>query len=316
MNNHPWQDYPPHFSIQQYLSEHKRVFIDSLQKILQQFGFSLTIACIISLFFMLTLTSHICYRYFTAHLNEQIKKQNISIYFSHDFTNYEEINELLRQTEEVDTWKWMTSEDILKKLNPENSENFLELHLPTTLQIYLKPQYSQLPTALAKSLAGHPVIKGLSLDKTTEHLLKIKQTLHNIKNIFLCISTFAFLLILYMSFYFLIQKNKSEIFVLKKIGATSAFIRRPFLYQGFWLSLLGVSLGYILSYYLLNSLLPLLDILFFYQNIHTTQTQTTQIIGFYVCGSLAISLLVSYLSAKIHTDSLSKHFYKKLTIID
>jgi cell division transport system permease protein len=43
-----------------------------------------------------------------------------------------------------------------------------------------------------------------------------------------------------------IQNRRSEIEIIKLIGGTNAFIRRPFLYTGFWYGLLGGGVAMVL----------------------------------------------------------------------
>jgi cell division transport system permease protein len=52
-----------------------------------------------------------------------------------------------------------------------------------------------------------------------------------------------------------IQNRHSEIEIVKLVGGTDAFIRRPFLYEGIWYGLLGAAIGMALvlgSLYLLD----------------------------------------------------------------
>ena len=65
----------------------------------------------------------------------------------------------------------------------------------------------------------------------------------------------AVLLIIGNTIRLAIQNCRDEIEVQKLIGATDAFIRRPFLYSGFWHGLLGA----ILAWFLVNGSIGLLD---------------------------------------------------------
>lgn len=64
-----------------------------------------------------------------------------------------------------------------------------------------------------------------------------------------------------------IQNRREEIVVMKLIGATDAFIRRPFLYTGFWYGLFGGIIAWILvSFTLLSISNPIAELTALYQN--------------------------------------------------
>ena len=64
----------------------------------------------------------------------------------------------------------------------------------------------------------------------------------------------AILLVIGNTIRLTILSRRDEIVVTKLIGATNAFIRRPFLYTGFWYGLMGAVLAWILVGLLLSLL--------------------------------------------------------------
>ena len=76
-----------------------------------------------------------------------------------------------------------------------------------------------------------------------------------------------------------IQNRRKEIVVMKLIGGTDAFIRRPFLYTGFWYGLFGGIIAWLLvSFTMLSISNPIEKLTTLYQNqfeLNNISFQTT-----------------------------------------
>lgn len=102
-----------------------------------------------------------------------------------------------------------------------------------------------------------------------------------------------------------IQNRRSEIEVSKLIGASNAFIRRPFLYTGFWYGFSGGLLAWLLttlSLYMLIEPVEKLTLLYQsdFQLIGLNLKETTYLI-FISCG---LGLLGSWLAVGRHLDEI------------
>lgn len=98
-----------------------------------------------------------------------------------------------------------------------------------------------------------------------------------------------------------IQNRRDEIVIVKLIGGTDAFIRRPFLYTGFWYGLFGGIIAWLLvsiSLWILNG--PVQKLAALYQNsfaLSGLHTQTT--LGLLISGVL-LGLVGSWIAVGRH----------------
>jgi cell division transport system permease protein len=98
-----------------------------------------------------------------------------------------------------------------------------------------------------------------------------------------------------------IQNRREEIVVTKLIGATNAFVRRPFLYSGIWYGVLGASLAWLvveLGFRLLES--PVQRLVGLYEGSFELQTQPGRLLLVLLGAGIALGLLGSWLAVGRH----------------
>jgi cell division transport system permease protein len=98
-----------------------------------------------------------------------------------------------------------------------------------------------------------------------------------------------------------IQNRREEIVVTKLIGATNAFVRRPFLYSGIWYGVLGASFAWLvveLGFQLLES--PVQRLVGLYEGNFELQTQPGRLLLVLLGGGIALGLLGSWLAVGRH----------------
>jgi cell division transport system permease protein len=165
--------------------------------------------------------------------------------------------ELARQIEQfdgIDKVKLITREQALEEYRQlsgfGNAFNALEGNpLPSLLLI--KPHLSGLPEKsteeLLNNLRNIPEIDNAQYDqqwiKRLNAIIQIVQRIVIILAVFLGL---AVLLIIGNTIRMLIYNRRSEIEIAKLFGATNGFIRRPFLYSGFWYGLSGGIIAWLL----------------------------------------------------------------------
>ena len=117
--------------------------------------------------------------------------------------------------------------------------------------------------ALGQDLAKLPMVESAQLD--TEWM----QTLYQIDDFvqkvlaFLSVTlSVAFVLVAHNTIRLQILSRKEEIEITKLLGAPSSFIRRPFLYQAVWQSLLAAGLSLALCAWLIHATQPLVAQIF------------------------------------------------------
>ena len=181
---------------------------------------------------------------------------NISIFLKQDVgdSQYEGLTEKLMAQEGVAAVQLITPEEALEEFR--NNSGFAEAldaldsnPLPAVMVITPSNAFSSPESAnqLVQELRSMPEVDIAQLD------LEWLQRFHAITEIaargvllLASLLALAVLLIIGNTIRLEIQNMKEEIEITKLIGGTNAFIRRPFLYTGFWYGLLGGILAWIL----------------------------------------------------------------------
>jgi cell division transport system permease protein len=133
-------------------------------------------------------------------------------------------------------------------------------HNPLPAVVLVRPQDSLKGAGaiagLARELQGFREIELAQVDlQWVERLGAITGTIERAVFILAALLAGAVLLIVGNTIRLEIQSRHSEIEIVKLVGGTDAFIRRPFLYEGIWYGLLGAAIGLLLvlsSLYLLD----------------------------------------------------------------
>jgi len=102
-----------------------------------------------------------------------------------------------------------------------------------------------------------------------------------------------------------IQNRREEIVVTKLIGATNTFIRRPFLYSGFWYGVLGAGIAWLLvetGFWLLGG--PVQHLAGLYQSAFVLQTLPVRLLLTLLSGGTALGLLGAWLAVGRHLDAI------------
>ena len=160
-------------------------------------------------------------------------------------------------------------------------------------------------TLLAK-LQGRPEVDIAKLD--TEWLERLYTLIELAKRIVIIISllfSFAVLLIIGNTIRLDIQNRYQEIIVTKLIGATDAFIRRPFLYGGVWYGLFGGLLSWVmveLSAIALSG--PFNHLNFLYQSEFSLVTFSFTDFMLLICSSTLLGLGGSWIAVARHLNEI------------
>jgi cell division transport system permease protein len=102
-----------------------------------------------------------------------------------------------------------------------------------------------------------------------------------------------------------ILNRREEIVVTKLIGATNAFIRRPFLYTGFWYGLMGAVLAWILVGILLGLLSdPVSRLSFLYNSQFSLGGLDLQTVLLLLGSGVALGLAGSWLAVGRHLQDI------------
>jgi cell division transport system permease protein len=102
-----------------------------------------------------------------------------------------------------------------------------------------------------------------------------------------------------------IQNRREEILVTKLIGATNAFVRRPFLYSGTWYGIFGALLAWTLvetGFWLLSG--PVGKLVGLYQSDFTLETLPLALLGLLMLTGVVLGLLGSWLAVGRHLHAI------------
>jgi len=102
-----------------------------------------------------------------------------------------------------------------------------------------------------------------------------------------------------------IQNRREEILVTKLIGATNAFVRRPFLYSGTWYGSGGALLAWALvetGFWLLAG--PVGNLAGLYQSDFALETLPVTLLGVLLLGGVVLGLLGSWLAVGRHLSAI------------
>jgi cell division transport system permease protein len=102
-----------------------------------------------------------------------------------------------------------------------------------------------------------------------------------------------------------IQNRREEILVTKLIGATNAFVRRPFLYSGTWYGIFGALLAWVLvetGFWLLSG--PVGKLVGLYQSDFTLETLPLALLGLLMITGVILGLLGSWLAVGRHLHAI------------
>ena len=179
--------------------------------------------------------------------------------------------------------------------------------LPHTLIIQPSANVDTLAIkTLLSKLNAIPLVQSAKLD--TEWIKRLFTILNIIERAIIMITLlfgFAVLLIVGNTIRLDIQNRSKEITVIKLIGATDAYIRRPFLYGGVWYGLLGGLLSWLivlLGTLLLSSPVEHLSVLY-HTDIQLMSFSLAEFIVLIGC-STALGLAGSWIAVTRHLNDI------------
>ncbi|WP_456378899.1 permease-like cell division protein FtsX [Thiolapillus sp.] len=171
--------------------------------------------------------------------------------------------------------------------------------LPHVLLIY--PQDANLSAdklqALLQNLENHPEVELALADlQWVERFQGITRIIQRASLVLALLLSLAVLLIIGNTIRLEIQGRRDEIGIIKLVGGSNAFIRRPFLYEGFWYGLFGSLIAIAL---ILLSALALQDPVTRLAALYQSNFQLSGLALNTILSSIGISILLGILGAWI-----------------
>ena len=206
----------------------------------------------------------------------------------------QELKQLWTQAVYVNSVKFISKEDALSAWEKETGENLLEVlgvnPLSSEFEVRVKPQYASVDSL---NKIEYDLSKYKSIDSVKMHKDVVEKINSNINSVVLVLGAVLVLLVI-ISFVLInntvrlaVYSRRFIIYTMKLVGATSGFIRRPFVMtnvlNGFIASLLAIAMLSGLIYYVV-------EVNYDYSNLINTTQIAMVYLGLIVAGVVMCAL--------------------------
>lgn len=246
--------------ISAYLLHHLQSLVFSLRKIYAAPATTIMTVAVIGITLSLPGGFYLFLKNIDAMSGDFRSSSQISLYLDLDVSEKQAraLEKQIVKSEDVESTRFISRELSLEEFR-ENSgfgksiDTLSSNPLPHTIIVDPSVSETFAVRSLLKNLQAMPEVKIAKLDtEWLERLYTIIEIARRSVVIVTILFAFAVLLIIGNTIRLDIQNRYQEIIVTKLVGATNAFIRRPFLYGGVWYGLLGgiiswliVEIGYL-----------------------------------------------------------------------
>lgn len=139
------------------------------------------------------------------------------------------------------------------------------------------------------------------LERLAALMLLLQQAVYTIAVLLLC----AALLVIGNTIRLLIMDKKAEIEVMKLVGATDAFIQRPFLYTGIWLGIFGGFLAFLVIEFMILWLREAIaKVTQLYQSDFMINSLSLSEFGILMAIGIGLGLTGSFLAVRSHIKAI------------
>ncbi len=259
----------------------------------------------LSVFLILGIGSQKILKYFE-------QKPQVIAFFKENTTDADvaAISNALRQTGKVHNLEYRSKEDALKLYQERNKNDpkMLELvtasYLPTSLEISANSP-TDLPL-IAEIIEKEPVVDDVLFPKDV--IERVTQTTTLIRVIGSVVVGFLMLfsaLIITMIIGFKIRIKRDEIEIMKLLGASTWFIRMPFILEGIAYATIGSFLAFILSYGSIWYFEPLLI-----QSLGDVGSQIFPVSWIFVLVMFLVNILVAILIGSVSSFNAVRRYLR------
>ena len=242
--------------LQSYFINHLRVFLSSLGRLYQFPGPSIMTIVVIAIALALPAGFYVILQNAQYLSNSWDGAIKLSLYLKTS-TSPERAKRLanhLSTHAQIDNLNFISRQDSLAEFRANsgfnkalNSLRVNPLPAVITISPIIDKQSSLAIEKLKQELAKLPEVDIVKLDmQWVKRLIGIINIVQRAILVLACMLSIAVILVISNTIRLDIQNRVREIHVQKLIGATNAFVRRPFLYTGFWYGTLGSLLAWIL----------------------------------------------------------------------
>lgn len=301
--------------IRVYFSHHKAAFLNSFQQLSRSTLASLTTIIVIGISLALPLFLSVFIKNITEVGHHLDGSAQISLYLAPEIETdvIEALKAKIKTEDIVENLDYISPEQGLelfeKKTGLNNVVSILEKNpLPPVIVIKLKtdPHNAEKIQALLTELKNSEGVTSAELDMLwVERLYSILDLVQHIFYVLVILFAGAVFLIIGNTMRLIIESYRDEIGVIKLIGATDRFIRRPFLYSGFLYGFGGGIIAWLLVdtalWYLQEPAQHLAGLYNSQFQLHHLNSQETLSILF---GSAILGLLSSWFNVRKYINEV------------
>ena len=215
-----------------------------------------------------------------ALVNNWDEQSNISVFLKKDLKESQItlVEKKILLWDEVKETRFISAEQALEEFKKSSGlEDIIETldsnPLPATIIIIPHDSRVSVLENIEQALLGLPEVEAVLVD--TGWIARLNAMLALGKRFVLALAlalSVAVLLVIFNTIRLAIANRAEEILITKLVGATDAFVRRPFLYTGVWYGFIGGVLALVLSEILIILLqAPVIQLASLYQSSYTLQ---------------------------------------------
>lgn len=238
------------------------------------------------------------------HAFEWVYGQNVIVAFADpDVTDEQsaEIQEKIESITNVASVEYVSKEELMERYLDSFPE---ELHEDLMAENPLQDSFVVTFADLSKFDATVMQIKQVERIDTVEYEPEIAQVLTKVRQVVLAVGGWIIGLLLLVSLFIIantikltVYNRRLEIYIMRSVGATSGFIRFPFVVEGMMLGLISAGLSYGLLYLVYSQLAKLFTFSNYFKLISFSSVWLVLLLGFLI-GGVITGMLGSVISMR------------------
>jgi len=299
--------------LKSFLLLHKTEALLSAKRIRHSGSTSLLTALVIAIALALPTSLHLLLNNVQALLNSWDHQSNMTLFLDKRLSEkaINLLNDEVKAWPEIDKTRYISAEQALKDFRASSglSEVLATLEEnPLPASLVLQPKAQDIPSleALEGRLSLLPGVDSVVID--TAWIARLNAMLDLGKRFVLALGlalSCAVLLVIFNTIRLAIANRADEILITKLVGATDAFVRRPFLYTGSWFGFGGGVIALVLAEMLIILLQkPVIQLATLYQSDYVLQGVSLSEFILVPLLGLGIGFLGAYMAVSSHLREL------------
>jgi cell division transport system permease protein len=303
------------FNLKIYVLRHLQVMLFSLGQLWRQPLATVMTIFVIGIALALPAGLYVLLKNLDSISNQWDDASQISLFLRQDLTADQEI----KFTSQLQ--KWPSIANISYQSSTESLEEFRQLSdlgdlldslpkNPLPAVVIINPTRDSLQTDLINDLLSRleklPEVEHAQLDmEWLQRLRSISETGQRGISILAFLLSLSVLLAIGNTIRLAILNRQAEIKVMKLVGGTNAFVRRPFLYTGFWYGILGGIIAWVILLFTMSLLSgPINDLSKLYNSQFSLQWLSGDMLITLPISGMALGILGAWIAVGRHLSAI------------